>query len=362
MLLEIKHREFLLPKGKTMKHLIRIICVAVTLFLIIGCSSSDNGAKSENQTTTVSGNMTVKVEPENKVDSPKKPIILNASMILIGKALPREERETTENVKADAKGKRIPLPAGKNTRTDEEMAKIADKVIMKLKQGADFGAVARAYSDHSSGLYGGRLGNIAVEKFTPELLAEIQKLKVGEFSKMPVKTPVGLVIYRRDKAEQTVNLSALLIVIGHTGSPNKLKGATRDQKEALDLAKELTDKIKNGADFATLAKKYSDHSTGALGGDIGVIKSNQLPPAVAKELKNLKIGQVTPTPFDSPMGYHIMQRKNRRGISISPLPSFWFHTEIPFPLPIKIKEQQKKRRHWPKTSSRSSNPGRISPS
>lgn len=67
------------------------------------------------------------------------------------------------------------------------------------------------------------------------------------------------------------------------------------------VAKEL----KAGADFAVLAKKYSqDPSSAQKGGDLGEIKSGTLPKELEKAVFALKTGQIT-APVQTSYGFHI---------------------------------------------------------
>ncbi len=82
-------------------------------------------------------------------------------------------------------------------------------------------------------------------------------------------------------------------------------------------AQSIMDSIKAGADFAEMAKKYSDDPGSArAGGDLGFVKKGVFYPefeAAAFKLKQGKISEV----IESPVGFHIIQLIERRGESIN---------------------------------------------
>lgn len=94
------------------------------------------------------------------------------------------------------------------------------------------------------------------------------------------------------------------------------KTGERIKKRAKDFALSLLDSLKNGADFASLAKKYSDDTGNASqGGDLGSVKRGALVPefeAVAFALAPNQISGLVETVF----GFHIIQLLERRGESI----------------------------------------------
>ncbi|MBX2976085.1 MAG: peptidylprolyl isomerase [Ignavibacteriaceae bacterium] len=88
------------------------------------------------------------------------------------------------------------------------------------------------------------------------------------------------------------------------------------KKKYFEKASKLLDSIKNGADFASLAKEFSDDpGSAAIGGDLGFVKRGVFYPefeAAAFALAEGEISKVT----ESPVGYHIIQLLERRGESI----------------------------------------------
>jgi len=65
------------------------------------------------------------------------------------------------------------------------------------------------------------------------------------------------------------------------------------QKDPVKIAQALKE-VRDGVDFATVAKKYSEDSTKESGGELGVLTDEQMNKGIRKELKKLKVGEASP--------------------------------------------------------------------
>jgi len=82
---------------------------------------------------------------------------------------------------------------------------------------------------------------------------------------------------------------------------------------------QLQEKIKNGADFAALAKKYSqDEATAAAGGDLGLFKRGAMVPAFEAAAFALEPGAVSEA-VKTPFGYHIIKLEEKKPKRVRPL-------------------------------------------
>ena len=94
------------------------------------------------------------------------------------------------------------------------------------------------------------------------------------------------------------------------------KATSKVKIEAYNLAKTLLDSIKNGADFAALAKEYSDDpGSASKGGDLGTVKRGVFYPEFEAAAFALAPGQLSDV-VESPVGYHIIELIDRKGESI----------------------------------------------
>jgi peptidyl-prolyl cis-trans isomerase C len=85
-----------------------------------------------------------------------------------------------------------------------------------------------------------------------------------------------------------------------------------------DEAKEIETELKNGADFATLAKQKSKDPGAADGGDLGYFTKDEMVPEFSAAAFKLDKGQIS-DPVHTQFGWHIIQVEDKR---IKPTPTF----------------------------------------
>ncbi|ULU26958.1 peptidylprolyl isomerase [Dyella terrae] len=84
-----------------------------------------------------------------------------------------------------------------------------------------------------------------------------------------------------------------------------------DIKAAQDKATQATDAIKGGMDFHAAAIRYSDGQDALEGGDLGWRRMDEIPPAFADAVGNMKPGDVSPA-MRGPTGFHILKLIEQR--------------------------------------------------
>lgn len=84
-------------------------------------------------------------------------------------------------------------------KAEEEAEKKAKEIITKLNNGEDFAELAKQYSKDGSATNGGALGKFGHGKMVAEFESAAVKLKVGEYTKEPVKTKFGYHIILKTK-------------------------------------------------------------------------------------------------------------------------------------------------------------------
>lgn len=84
------------------------------------------------------------------------------------------------------------------------------------------------------------------------------------------------------------------------------------KKEKRELANQIAEKAKNGEDFSTLAKQYSDDKkTGANGGNLGFFKKSDKDSAFTGKVFELKKGEISDV-IETNSGYEIVKVTNRK--------------------------------------------------
>jgi peptidyl-prolyl cis-trans isomerase SurA len=84
-----------------------------------------------------------------------------------------------------------------------------------------------------------------------------------------------------------------------------------ERKRVVATAEKVLAEARGGADFAALAKKYSQDPSAKEGGDLGYLKKGDILPEIESSLANLKQGDVSGL-IRTPVGIHIMKLEEYR--------------------------------------------------
>lgn len=94
----------------------------------------------------------------------------------------------------------------------------------------------------------------------------------------------------------------------------KLQADPAGRDEVRKRAQDILNQIKGGADFAEMAKKYSEDGTADKGGDLGYFGKGEMVPQFEAAAFSLKKGEVSPELVESPYGYHIIKVEDKRTV------------------------------------------------
>lgn len=85
------------------------------------------------------------------------------------------------------------------------------------------------------------------------------------------------------------------------------------EQQTLQNANKILEQLKGGASFAGYAREYSQASTAAVGGDLGWVRPEQLPPPLASVLTQMAPGTIS-NPIEVPGGVSIIAVQDTRKI------------------------------------------------
>lgn len=191
---------------------------------------------------------------------------------------------------------------------DEAAAKaMAEALREKLVGGIAFSQVAAQSDEPKTKAKGGAMGTFEREKW-PEKYAAIADavfvLQVGETTQA-IRTPPGWVVAQRCAVEK---IHSRHILVRYKGAKNAEASIQRDAKTAHKLAEKVhAEATAAGADFAVVAKKYSEDGSADRGGDLGSVGRGMFAPAFETAAFALKPGE-TSAVVETDFGFHVIQR------------------------------------------------------
>ena len=188
----------------------------------------------------------------------------------------------------------------------------ANKLVAELRDGAEFARIAMAESQGRTALNGGDMG-WRKEAQLPSLFADIApNMAIGDISD-PIRTASGFhIIKLEDKRGGNSQVIQQAEVRHILITPNEV----RDQDQARDLINQIYERLKAGADFAELAREYSDDpGSGAGGGDLGWVSPGDMVPEFEQAMTVTATGEIS-TPVRSQFGWHVLEVTDRREADI----------------------------------------------
>ena len=178
-----------------------------------------------------------------------------------------------------------------NPDREDDVRLTAERIVQRIKAGADYAALARGFSQSASAAVGGDLGWTRLGQLGGNLDAAVARLRPGEVSP-PIRTPAGYHILllkarraapRLGEAEITLTLQQLVFDLPPNAAPEVVAGR-------LELARSKGGSASNCADMESLGKALNS----PLSGSLGTLKLGQLPEEFRSVLRDLPVGKASP--------------------------------------------------------------------
>ncbi len=183
----------------------------------------------------------------------------------------------------------------------------ADSVLQRLDKGEDFGEVATMYSmDRTVKQNRGDLYYFTAGMTVPEFEDAVYNMKVGDYTKKPVRTMFGLhIIKLTDKKPriESVKISHILIQ-DKRDSVGTLIDSVATYQKALDIY----NKAKNGDSFESLVQQFTeDAGSKTQNGDLGNVERRRLAQPIDSAAFTMNVNEIA-GPIRSPYGWHIVKK------------------------------------------------------
>jgi peptidyl-prolyl cis-trans isomerase SurA len=211
----------------------------------------------------------------------------------------------------------VAVPENANDAQIASSRSKAQRVLERARAGEDFARLAREFSDSpGAAASGGQVGLRSADRYPPLFVQATQALPEGGVSEL-VRSGAGFhVIKVIEKRRGSVpGISVVQSRARHIllrPSPQLSEAAARQR-----LA-EFKKRVESGqADFAQLAREFSQDASAANGGDLGWAAPGLFVPEFEDAMNNLAPGQIA-EPLISRFGAHLIQLLERRQATLSP--------------------------------------------
>ncbi|MGE0666573.1 MAG: peptidylprolyl isomerase [Sphingomonadales bacterium] len=168
---------------------------------------------------------------------------------------------------------------------DAEARQTAERLVRQIREGAEFAAVARQFSDVATGAVGGDTGWTIGDLINPDIKSAVLKLQEGQVSD-PIRTTAGYYIVTLSDQRQVLSadpddtqVELQQIIVKTAADPAAQRQRLAAQAETL----------KSCEGVGQLAAAMGAEDTGSL----GTVRLGDLPPPVRTAVRSVEIGQAS---------------------------------------------------------------------
>lgn len=207
----------------------------------------------------------------------------------------------------------VGLPNRPSPEVIQQAEQKAVQIRDALLKGAPFGQMAVRYSDAPEASQGGDLGWRNILELNPSFADALTEAKKNTLVG-PIRSPGGfhLIAVRDRRGDQSV------VVTEYNARHILIKpDAVRSLEKAEQLAQNVRRELEGGAEFADLARRFSeDPLSAAKGGDLGWVRADQLVPGFANVMTQLPLNTLSGV-TKSRFGFHLIEVLDTRESDIS---------------------------------------------
>ena len=185
-----------------------------------------------------------------------------------------------------------------NPSQEDDVRRLAERLIEQIRRGANFAAVAQQFSQSPSSAVGGDIGWVTPSQLGPPLGDALDKMKPGEMS-YPLRSPAGFYILyvadRRTLGAANPDETRLSIV-------EVIVPVASDRTRAMAEAQHIGDEAKSCGELTQLGKSHVP----PLVTQSGDVKAGNLTPDVRQQVMALKLAQASkPIALTSTPGFGV---------------------------------------------------------
>jgi peptidyl-prolyl cis-trans isomerase SurA len=205
----------------------------------------------------------------------------------------------------------VAVPEGANDAQVAALQARAQRVLERARAGDDFAKLGQEFSDaRDIGANGQPVGARSIDRLPPLFVQAVQNVPEGGVSAI-VRSGAGfhvIKVYERRRG----GLAGAAVIQSHARHILLRPGPTLTETQAVQRLAEYKRRIASGqADFARLARDFSQDASAANGGDLGWTAPGMFVPEFEEAMNSLSPGQVS-DPLISRFGVHLIQLLERR--------------------------------------------------
>jgi peptidyl-prolyl cis-trans isomerase SurA len=209
----------------------------------------------------------------------------------------------------------IAVPENATADQVQGLQALAQKALERARSGEDFALLVRELSEPSAQSNGGQLGLRSADRYPALFVEATRDLPQGAVSDV-VRSPAGFHVLKVvEKA--SAGLPAMAVTQSRARHILLLPSAQQSEAQARARLLEFKGQLQSGrADFAALAREFSQDGSAAQGGDLGWASPGMFVPEFEDVMNRLAPGEVS-EPLLSRFGMHLIQLLERRQVSLS---------------------------------------------
>jgi peptidyl-prolyl cis-trans isomerase SurA len=178
-----------------------------------------------------------------------------------------------------------------NPQQDDEMRRLAERLIEQMKSGARFSAVAQQFSQSPTAAVGGDLGWLRPEQLSPDLAKAVAQMRPGELSP-PIRSGAGyyllLVLDRRTGRSDPGADEAVLHLV-QVVFPLPAQASEAMRRAALGEAVSAKSSAKNCEEMLKIGKEKGSQQLSSE----GHLRLSQIAPAIRNIVAQTEVGQAS---------------------------------------------------------------------
>jgi len=229
----------------------------------------------------------------------------------------QEQQSAQDASKMNLNLAQILIAVPENAAADQvqDLQARAQKALERARAGEDFALLVRELSEPSAQANGGQLGLRSADRYPDLFVNATREVPQGAFSDV-VRSPAGFHVLK--VLEKTrAGLPAMAVTQTRARHILLVPSAQQSEAQARSRLLDLKKRLQSGqADFAALAREFSQDGSAAQGGDLGWANLGMFVPEFEQAINQLAPGEVS-EPLLSRFGLHLIQLLERRQVSLT---------------------------------------------